>query len=68
MKILRISALIGLLFAPAALAGEAGDLVFAERGPWDLSAAPVVWTISQAGPEVQGFTPLVCLACAPTTG
>ena len=58
MKILRISALIGLLFAPAALAGEAGDLVFAERGPWDLSAAPLVWTLSQQGPEVEGFKPL----------
>lgn len=70
MKILRISALIGLMaVAPAlvpalvpalapALAGEAGDLVFAERGPWDLSAAPAVWTISQQGPEVEGFTPL----------
>lgn len=66
MKILRISALIGLVAtAPAlvpaiapALAGEAGDLVFTERGPWDLSAAPVVWMFSQQGPEVEGFTPL----------
>ena len=57
MKILRIFALIGLISAPPALAGEAGDLVFAERGPWDLSA-PVVWAIDQKGPEVEGFTPL----------
>ena len=58
MKILRLSALIGLLALPPALAGEAGDLVFAERGPWDISAAPVVWTISQQGPEVEGFVAL----------
>ena len=58
MKILRLSALIGLLALPPALAGEAGDLVFAERGPWDLSAAPLVWTLSQQGPEVEGFKPL----------
>ena len=58
MKMLRIFALIGLVLAPPALAGEAGDLVFAERGPWDLSAAPLVWTLSQQGPEVEGFKPL----------
>ena len=58
MKMLRIFALIGLVLAPPALAGEAGDLVFAERGPWDISAAPVVWTISQQGPEVEGFVAL----------
>ena len=58
MKSLRLSALIGLLALPPALAGEAGDLVFAERGPWDLSAAPLVWTLSQQGPEVEGFKPL----------
>ena len=58
MKMLRIFALIGLVLAPPALAGEAGDLVFAKRGPWDLAAAPVVWTISQQGPEVEGFVAL----------
>ena len=62
MKFLRSLALIGLFAAtPVAtpvLAGEAGDLVFAERGPWDLSAAPVVWTLSQQGPEAEGFAPL----------
>ncbi|WP_374636143.1 hypothetical protein [Paracoccus sp. (in: a-proteobacteria)] len=58
MKILRISALIGLLAARPALAAEAGDLVFTERAPWDLYDGPVIWTISQQGPEAEGFTPL----------
>lgn len=37
MKILRISALIGLLAARPALAAEAGDLVFTERAPWTFT-------------------------------
>lgn len=37
-------------------AGEAGDAVFAERAPWDLSA-PLVWTLTQSGPEAEGFKP-----------
>ena len=58
MNLLCSLALGGLLLTAPALAGEAGDLVFAERGPWDLSAAPVVWQIDQQGPEVEGFRPL----------
>lgn len=57
MKFLHILAL-ALLGAGPVLAGEAGDLVFAERGPWDLSEAPLVWSIDQQGPTVEGFTPL----------
>ncbi|RQP06388.1 MAG: hypothetical protein D1H97_07750 [Paracoccus sp. BP8] len=57
MRILRGLAMIGLLASPLA-AGEAGDLVFAERGPWDLSQGPLVWALRQTGPEVEGFTPL----------
>ncbi len=57
MKVLRELALLGLLAASPALAGEAGDLVFAERGPWSLDR-PLVWTISQTGPEIEGFKPL----------
>ncbi|RCW82922.1 hypothetical protein DFP89_111128 [Paracoccus lutimaris] len=57
MNLLRSLALIGLFLAPPALADAAGDLVFAERGPWDLSAAPLVWTIDRKGPEAQGFAP-----------
>jgi len=58
MKILRIIALLALAASPPALADEAGDLVFAERGPWDLSNGPLTWNISQQGPEVEGFKPL----------
>lgn len=57
MKYLRCLALVGCVGASAAWAGEAGDLVFAERGPWVI-AQPLVWTISQTGPEVEGFTPM----------
>lgn len=56
MKILRYLALAGLLATPLH-GNEAGDLVFAERGPWQLSD-PLVWSISQTGPTVEGFKPL----------
>lgn len=60
MRILRRLALALLvLLAPAPLlAGEAGDLVFAERGPWHLDATPLVWALTQSGPTVEGFVPL----------
>jgi hypothetical protein len=65
MRLLRRLALIAFtglavahIAAPATHAGEAGDLVFADRGPWDLSAGPLVWAIDQKGPEVAGFVPL----------
>lgn len=48
---------MGLLSASSAVADEAGDLVFAERGPWTIDQ-PLVWQISQTGPEVEGFKPL----------
>ncbi len=57
MRILRGLALIGLLAGPLS-AGEAGDLVFAQRGPWDLSQGPLVWTLHQTGPQAEGFAPL----------
>ncbi|SMO73150.1 hypothetical protein [Paracoccus laeviglucosivorans] len=57
MKILRHMALIGLALATPVAANEAGDLVFAERGPWQL-AGPLVWTIEQTGPTVEGYKPL----------
>lgn len=56
MQVLRYLALVGLLATPLS-ANEAGDLVFAERGPWKLSA-PLVWLITQTGPTVDGFRPL----------
>ena len=58
MKIFRSLVLIGLLAAGPALADKAGDLVFTERGPWQLTDAPLKWVISQTGPEVEGFKPL----------
>ena len=41
--------------APAALsAGEAGDAVFADRGPWDLKDRPLTWSLHVEGPEKIG--------------
>lgn len=51
-------ALLGLLAASPLHAGEAGDLVFAERGPWQLQDKPLVWALTQTGPKVEGFAPL----------
>lgn len=63
MKILRPLALwaalaTGLSLAPS-FANEAGDLVFAERGPWQLGDQTIIWRLDVAGPvAVEGFTPI----------
>lgn len=36
-------------------AGEAGDAVFAERGPWSLGDSPLRWALHVEGPEAPGF-------------
>lgn len=43
--------------APLA-AGEAGDVVFAERGPWSLEQQQITWQVSLSGPESPGFVPV----------
>ncbi|WJS83293.1 hypothetical protein [Paracoccus sp. TOH] len=59
MRVLRMLALVGIVAAVSPLqADEAGDLVFADRGPWNLAQGPLVWQISQTGPVAEGFTPL----------
>lgn len=58
MKMFRNLLLIGLLAGGPAAAGPAGDLVFAERGPWKLDGGEVSWMLNQTGPEVEGFKPL----------
>ncbi|WP_017998672.1 hypothetical protein [Paracoccus sp. N5] len=58
MRFLSRIALLALVAATPLMADEAGDLVFAERGPWQLDGKPLVWTLTQTGPEVEGFTPL----------
>lgn len=49
----------GLSAATPAPAGEAvavaGDLIFADRGPWDLGAGELVWTLTHQGPALPGF-------------
>lgn len=53
------AALALALGAAAALApaqaGEAGDLVFAERGPWALGDTKLVWAVTHAGPQAPNF-------------
>lgn len=52
------AALLGLAVPLAAAAGEAGDAVFAERGPWDLGDQTLTWQMSISGPEAEGFRPV----------
>lgn len=40
--------------APLA-AGEAGDLIFAERGPWALGERTLTWAETQEGPALPSF-------------
>lgn len=56
MKFLQNLALVLALSTGAAMADEAGDLVFAERGPWQLGDKGVEWVITQEGPAATGFT------------
>lgn len=49
--------LFALTVGPAP-AGEAGDAVFAERGPWSLEDRTLNWTVHVEGPEVPGFLPI----------
>ncbi|MDP5306544.1 hypothetical protein [Paracoccus spongiarum] len=47
------------LAAPAALpAGEAGDAVFADRGPWSLQGRTLDWALTVSGPQAPGFVPI----------
>lgn len=42
-----------------AAAGEAGDAVFAERGPWSLDADGLGWSLTVRGPaDTPGFLPV----------
>ncbi|WP_372800947.1 hypothetical protein [Paracoccus seriniphilus] len=55
--IMLVSMLAGLASGPVA-AGEAGDIVFANRGPWSLPDRSIAWTVNVAGPEAPGFLPV----------
>ncbi|MDB6179256.1 hypothetical protein PAF17_17330 [Paracoccus sp. Z330] len=39
-------------------AGEAGDIVFADRGPWSLEDQGIVWAVNVSGPAAPGFLPV----------
>jgi hypothetical protein len=58
-RLLAITAGILLLaLAPRVSAGEAGEAVFAERGPWALKDQAVSWSLNVDGPELEGFLPV----------
>lgn len=44
-----------LVGAQPALAAEAGDLIFAERGPWALEGRTLTWAETQEGPALPSF-------------
>lgn len=45
--------------APLALAaGEAGDLIFADRGPWALGDRTLTWSLVHQGPASPAFVPV----------
>ncbi len=46
---------LGCSLPAATFAGEAGDLVFTERGPWDLKGDPIVWALTINGPPEAQF-------------
>lgn len=45
----------GGLAATPLVAGEAGDAVFTERGPWSVSDQGLSWSVHVEGPETPGF-------------
>ncbi len=48
----------GGLAATSLAAGEAGDAVFAERGPWSVSDEGLNWSMHVEGPDMAGFLPV----------
>lgn len=47
-----------LLSSAALMAGEAGDALFAERGPWSLGQTTLNWSVDVEGPNSSGFQPI----------
>ena len=58
MTALRFLAAALVLAGHAAFANEAGDLVFADRGPWQPETNHYVWRLDVAGPVQEGFMPI----------
>lgn len=55
-RAIALALLLGL--APLSVAAaEAGDAVFAERGPWDLGDRALEWRMTVEGPAAEGFRP-----------
>ena len=59
MKFIRpLIVALALASGGGALAGEAGDAVFAERGPWALGERVLDWQVTVEGPPAEGFQPV----------
>lgn len=54
--LLGLAPLSALVPVPGS-AAEAGDAVFADRGPWDLGATALEWDVTVQGPAAEGFRP-----------
>ncbi|MCF3974285.1 hypothetical protein [Paracoccus salsus] len=58
-RVLAIALCLSGLALPSALsAGEAGDAVFADRGPWALGQGEITWSLHVEGPPAPGFLPI----------
>lgn len=49
---------LSVLSPAAASAGEAGEAVFAERGPWSIAGRALHWSVHVEGPDAPGFLPI----------
>lgn len=49
---------LSVLSPGLAAAGEAGDAVFAERGPWSIGGRDLHWSLHVQGPQAPGFLPV----------
>lgn len=54
-RVIIAGLLAAALWSPAARAGEAGDAVFAERGPWSVGEDGLHWSMRIDGPDSPGF-------------
>lgn len=55
LRVRLAAAMLAACLATPLAAGEAGDLIFAERGPWNLGESNLTWAETQEGPALPGF-------------
>lgn len=55
LRVRLAAAMLACCLTTPLAAGEAGDLIFAERGPWALGERVLTWTETQEGPALPSF-------------